>query len=104
MSNQDDSSRSETQQIRAQVQAVVDRAKSDPEYKQQLKSSPQETLRAAGVPDVAIGYLSAELTEGSEIAGQAEVSGYMMANQDCDRITCIITCCSTYTGGWGWSV
>lgn len=93
---------SQTQQLRQQVQTVVERAKSDPEYKQELQSKPEETLRAAGIPEVSIGYLASELTNGSQGAAEAEVSGYMMAA--CDGITCIITCCSYNTQGSGWSV
>src|SRR5207237_9831051 len=76
--------------IRAQVQEVLDRAQADSAYFEQLKNDPQATLVAAGVPAEATPDLIAEL------AGEDEVSGYMR----CDRYTCIFDITMSTCGCW----
>lgn len=80
----------QVEQIRAQVQQVLDRAQADSGYYEQLKSNPEATLIAAGVPAEATPDLIAEL------AGEDEVSGYMR----CDRYTCFFDITLSTCGCW----
>lgn len=80
-------SKQEAAAIRGQIDAVVQRARSDGQYMQQFKNDPVGTLRAAGLPDPAIGDVLRD--EGLD----GEVSGYM--KNDC-WISCPCTgCCVT---------
>jgi hypothetical protein len=79
----------DTEQIRTQLNGVLERAKTDPTYLTQLKSNPGTTLTAAGLPNDAVGAAADELGLGDD------VSGYMRSQcgYTCDGITCIITRC-----------
>ena len=80
----------QVEQIRAQVQQVLDRAQADSSYYEQLKNNPEATLIAAGVPAEATPDLIAEL------ASEDEVSGYMR----CDRYTCFFDITLSTCGCW----
>ena len=80
----------QVEQIRGQVQQVLDRARSDSAYFDQLKRDPEATLVAAGVPSEATPDLIAELS------GDDEVSGYMR----CDRYTCFFDITLSTCGDW----
>lgn len=74
------------EQARAEIQKVLDRAKGDDAYLEQLKSQPVETLQAAGFP-------LAEARELSQEFGSGDVSGYARCTYTCDRWSCIATWC-----------
>jgi hypothetical protein len=80
----------QVEQIRAQVQQVLDHARADSAYFAQLRDTPEATLVAAGVPAEATPDLIAEL------AGGDEVSGYMR----CDRYTCFFDLTISGCGYW----
>lgn len=84
MTNNDQASAQEMEELRGKVQAVLDRAKEESSYLDELKQNPQETLVAAGIPEAATGEVAHELQLGSE------VSGYMLCTGTCDRYTCIL--------------
>ena len=59
------------QQARQVAEQITQRAKSDPSFMQQLRDDPAGTVKAAGMPEEAIGTFLAE-------EGLAEVSGCAM--------------------------
>ncbi len=59
----------ETERIRETARAIIERAKTDPAYLDKLRDRPEETIRAAGVPEWAVAQLAQEITP-------AEVQGY----------------------------
>ena len=71
------------QQLREKAQAIVHRAQNDAAFSERLKTDPESTLRAEGLPDEAIGDFAREAQLG-------EVGGY--ARADC-TFTCLITSC-----------
>jgi hypothetical protein len=76
--------------IRSKIQAVLDQARKDPAYMQQLSDKPVETFTAAGVEPTVAEEIN------NEINGEADVRGYRM----CDYTTCWISLCDhwgTYT-------
>jgi hypothetical protein len=81
MSNQD------IDQIRGQVNGVIERAKTDAKFLEQLKNDTAGTLRAAGLPEAAANEASEQMGFG------AEVSGYLKCTWTCDRYSCIVTLC-----------
>lgn len=72
--------RQEADQVRGTLAGIAQRAKSDPTFMNQLRSNPQETLIASGVPEAAVGDVLRE--EG----GLGDVQGYMK---------CWFTCMTT---------
>ena len=69
--------------VRAHAQAIVERAKSDLEFRERLQSDPEGTLKEAGFDDGAIGDLTAEF---------AEVEGHARCTY-----TCLISICGYFT-------
>ncbi len=76
--------------MRTKLIVVIERAKTDPAFLQQLKSDTLGTLQASGIPHDAAGEMSDQLGFGG-----GEVSGYMkvQCSWTCDRYTCIATWC-----------
>lgn len=76
-------SHNEVDQVRSQAQQIVERAKADTAFKQQLKGNPEGALEAAGFPNNHIGEFARELG-----GDQADVAGYC-------SVTCLVTCIIT---------
>jgi len=74
------------EQARSDAQKILERAKGDSAFLDQLKNQPVETLQAAGFP-------LDEAQELSQEFGTGEVSGYMRCTYTCDRWTCIVSFC-----------
>ena len=72
------------QQARQVAEQITQRAKSDPAFLQQLRDDPAGTVKAAGMPEEAIGTFLAE--EGAD-----EVAGYAMDSDWCICTTCCVT-------------
>jgi hypothetical protein len=72
------------EQVRHHAQDILDRAKQDDGFLQQLKSDPQDALNSAGFPD------DGAIDFGRELGQDNDVQGYAL----CDRYSCIITLCS----------
>ena len=70
-------------ELRRQAQAIVDRAKSDPDFGQQLKNEPDATLLGLGFPERAIPEFC------QEQGLQPEVVGY----GPCVDFTCFSSGC-----------
>lgn len=83
-------SRQEVAQIRALIDEIAQRARSDGFYMQQLKDAPIETLQAAGLPD---GAIEDVLHEGN--LSDAEVTGYMFCVITCWKSCWCTQCCIT---------
>ena len=62
-------------QARATAQATVERTQTDPAFAEQIKQDPEGTLRAAGMPEAALGTALHEM-------GVAEVAGYQMIGEE----------------------
>jgi hypothetical protein len=88
------SARVDLQDVRRTAQEIVQRAKSDPDFIQQVKAAPEQTLVAAGLP---AGVLPDFLTEQGY---QAEVSGYARCTESCVDLTCIVSLCPASCVFW----
>jgi hypothetical protein len=61
-------------QARATAQTIVERVQTDPAFATQIRQDPEGTLRAAGMPEAALGPALHEM-------GVAEVAGYQMGGE-----------------------
>jgi len=85
------------EELRQQVDAILEKAKADKDYRAQLLNAPQDTLEEAGLPGWAVDQLVF-----NEL-GLAEVGGFMMRNftdppcgnqpkpSPCGEGTCIVS-------------
>ncbi|HVC79197.1 MAG TPA: hypothetical protein VNL35_01685 [Chloroflexota bacterium] len=71
------------QELRAKAETVINRAKSDPAFREQLKADPTATFEAAGIPSDAAQELAQE--------SGGEVRGYAMCLATCWFTECAIT-------------
>ncbi|HEY8285617.1 MAG TPA: hypothetical protein VIJ28_14635 [Chloroflexota bacterium] len=76
------STNQDIQGLRAKAETVIDRAKSDPAFREQLKADPTAAFEAAGIPSDAAQELAQE--------SGGEVRGYAM----CIVATCWFTECA----------
>lgn len=75
----------EMQQLRQTMQVIVDRAKRDPAYRQQISDDPTGTLTAAGIPAKAVAEIVADGGEVPEVVGHRP--------SDCRDLTCFSSNC-----------
>ncbi|HEY8285615.1 MAG TPA: hypothetical protein VIJ28_14625 [Chloroflexota bacterium] len=71
------------QELRAKAETVINRAKSDPAFREQLKADPTATFEAAGIPSDAAQELAQE--------SDGEVRGYARCLATCWFTECAIT-------------
>jgi hypothetical protein len=71
------------EEVRGRADVVLDRARSDADFRQRLRSDPRRTLSDAGIPEGALADLGMEL----------HVIPFDRCNYTCDRYSCIVTWC-----------
>jgi hypothetical protein len=74
----------EFEQIRGKLDAVVARARADQGFRDQLKSDPEATLKAAGVPEVAIPDFMREEGLGGDVVGYAKCTISCLFTSTCN--------------------
>jgi hypothetical protein len=72
-------------EMRAQAQAIVDRAKSDSDFAARLKADPEGTMRESGLAEEAIPAFTEEL------AGASELEAHLA--RPCSGFSCLVTGC-----------
>ncbi|HSK26437.1 MAG TPA: hypothetical protein VK894_05950 [Jiangellales bacterium] len=77
------------EEVRAQIDQILDRARGDEEFGSRLNSDPEATLREAGLHGKAIGEVSKEIRAFS--TGKAK--GDVTVARPCDYTTCWISWC-----------
>ncbi|MGA7731972.1 MAG: hypothetical protein WCD37_11970 [Chloroflexia bacterium] len=91
-----DSNNQQSNEIREVAHRILERAKSDPNYLEQLKSDPEATLAREGLSGPVVTQLIGEF-------GLVEVEGYcdFTCDYSCNTGTCQLTYCAhiPQTGG-----
>jgi hypothetical protein len=80
--------------VRRKAQAIIDRAKADPTFVQQVKATPEVALVEAGLAERAVHDFMAEQ------GYQPEVVGYAYCSTSCVDLTCIISACPASCTFW----
>jgi hypothetical protein len=71
------------EKVRQNAQDILERARNDEAFLQELKDDPQAAISAAGFPE------DGAFDFGRELGQENDVQGYML----CDRYTCLVTLC-----------
>lgn len=74
------------EEVRAQVDAILDRARNDPQFGARLDDNPQSTLREAGLDGRAIAEVAQEI-------GDIKRQNKPDTQRPCDYTTCWISWC-----------
>lgn len=108
MTNRPEHHQPDINQVRATVQKVLDQARKEPHYKQQLMGDPWGTLMKAGLSEPAVEHLVRyELTAGflpdspkgkSVDSMSPGIAPNLYCHATCDFWTCWITWCTWFTG------
>jgi len=79
----------EIAQIRALTESVLERARNDEAYLEELRTDPVATLQAAGLDEVDAKQVGLDEFQFDEVSGFARAE----CKYTCDRWTCKITLC-----------
>jgi hypothetical protein len=80
--------------IRAQVDGILERARSDESFGEQLNKNPEGALKEAGLHSRAVSELSAEIKEFAAGRGSAADYERALPQRPCDYTTCWISWCN----------
>lgn len=80
------STSSNLEEARARIGPVLERARRDPEYAQQLRQNPERVLREAGIPDDWIANVAGEVSHQGPATAES-----VRAEMWCTVWSCIFT-------------
>lgn len=84
---------SSVQDMRQQLDEILERARSDESFGQQLNERPESTLREAGLEGRAVGEVTGEIKRFQSGKGGREDYNKPQAQRACDFTTCWISWC-----------
>ena len=81
-------------EIRAQLDAILERARSDESFGERLNSEPEATLRSEGLHSRAVHEVSREIKEFAAGKGSLKDFEAALPQRPCDYTTCWISWCN----------